>query len=380
MKNSYGKTAIFGLVFSLFLFSACLQEVKDFFEEQQSPLQDWYAVSDKELLTDWLYDVCYGGGKFVAVGGKQPLIVWSADGVEWIRVFLNKLEGIPNDNNGNEFKKSGYFRTVCYNEQKNLYVAAGSHGYVFWSQDGKTWTKADSKLPVTETVYSVDTGNGVFVCGASNGQIIYSDNGKNWNLLDRAALYSVFSGRSINRVHFDGTRFFATTSTGKIAASTRGTTVESWYTGGSSGFEGYEYAGVDGIWSNGTKVMAGSNNGFIAYYPAFFGAGEAAYSGFSMTPWSMVLDGSGNPNPPLGQSSRGAIFGIYDVTYAHGTWFVCGTDGKVAYSADNGVTWKQVKDSKRSGMRADAFAANSKILLTVGRQGRISYCRFEFPE
>ena len=119
---------------------------------------------------DNLVSVCYGNGKFVAVGAGSKC-AYSTDGVTWTQGTM------PN---------AQTWRSVCYGNGK--FVAIGfsedttSNSNVFaYSTDGINWT--EGTMPSEQYWISVCYGNGKFVAVAYSSNVFaYSTDGINWTL------------------------------------------------------------------------------------------------------------------------------------------------------------------------------------------------------
>jgi len=109
-----------------------------------------------------LFDIVYGNGLFVAVGGSGTAFT-SPDGINWT----------PHATGDISEKKA-----ITYGNGK--FVAVGSSGKIITSENGINWTIQDSK--VSGNIYSVAFGNNRFVASESNYNIIYSDDGITWEI------------------------------------------------------------------------------------------------------------------------------------------------------------------------------------------------------
>ena len=109
------------------------------------------------------YSVCYGNGKFVAVGySYSKKAFYSTDGINWTAATLPSYEG---------------WRSVCYGNGKFVVVASNSTTAAY-STDGITWTKAT--MPSSVYWQSVCYGNGKFVAVSDSKTAAYSTDGINW--------------------------------------------------------------------------------------------------------------------------------------------------------------------------------------------------------
>lgn len=71
---------------------------------------------------------------------------------------------------------AGVFRSVTNGD--GLWVAGGVSGYVYYSEDGKTWTQSSSFETVT--VNDVLYVSGIWVIAINGDALWYSEDGKNW--------------------------------------------------------------------------------------------------------------------------------------------------------------------------------------------------------
>ena len=71
---------------------------------------------------------------------------------------------------------SSSIQSICYGDGK--FVAVGGGGKIAYSIDGINWTEADSPFG-SSSIDSICYGDGKFVAGGSGGKIAYSINGIN---------------------------------------------------------------------------------------------------------------------------------------------------------------------------------------------------------
>lgn len=118
----------------------------------------WTNINISEK--DPLFDICFGDGKFVAVGYNGRILT-SSDGLSWSK----RTSGTERVIHG-----------VCYGE--GVFVAVGSDGLLLFSEDGVTWThkRTGTKALLRDIAY----GRGTFVAAGNNGRILTSPDGKVW--------------------------------------------------------------------------------------------------------------------------------------------------------------------------------------------------------
>ena len=66
--------------------------------------KSWTEVSDCKFGTSNIKSICYGNGKFVAVGNNGK-IAYSTDGINWTEVSNSKFEGY-------------HIMSICYGNRK----------------------------------------------------------------------------------------------------------------------------------------------------------------------------------------------------------------------------------------------------------------------
>lgn len=120
-----------------------------------------------------LWDVCYGGDRFVAVGGGGVALT-STDGRSWTEV---------------ELPISSDLVSVAYGGGR--FVAVGYYGTIVSSGDGQTWV--DCGLGGALTVLAVEYAGSRFVAVGSQGFVATSPDGVQWT----------FGGLSEDQVFID---------------------------------------------------------------------------------------------------------------------------------------------------------------------------------
>ena len=139
----------------------------------------------------WLLrGVCYGAGRFVAVGGtggEQGLVLTATDGMNW---------------------------SVVGGIQTNDACAYGNGVFVTnsrWSPDGVNWTRATQVAPACRQIVF---GNGVFVSfgDQGTGAVSYTRDGKTWTALDTTYVGTNSDRRGYTMAAFGNSHFLAMSS------------------------------------------------------------------------------------------------------------------------------------------------------------------------
>lgn len=147
-----------------------------------------YEVRHQGILHDALYDVCFAGGKGVAVGAHGQLLTSMDEGVTW-------------EAEESQFSKAALLGIDC---QGPSTVVVGQEGLIFLNQDEK-WLPVDSSTD--QRLFSVsidDSGFGLAVGGF--GTVIRTlDYGNSWQTLsiDWETILNDFVEPHIYDIHID---------------------------------------------------------------------------------------------------------------------------------------------------------------------------------
>lgn len=195
--------------------------------------------------------------------------------------------------------KEGYLRSVTFGKDK--FVAVGVKGQIYYSIDGKVWTRSSlENLDTTEILYCVTYGNGIFVCAGGSGKIYYSADGINWNK----------SGVNVTRDTMKGAVY------GDDRFVLVGTSSTALYS-----MDGISWTKMTGTYSGYLNAVTYGNGRFVAV-----GSSGRTYYSTNKTSWIQM-------NGPIPSS-----YTLSDVVYGNGK-FIC-TGGYPFYSTD-GENWIQ---------------------------------------
>ena len=240
-------------------------------------IENWTAVANSKFGTSGVVGVCYGNGKFVAVGFNGK-IAYSPDGINWTAASSPVTVTLTD---------------ICYGNGR--FVAVGNQK-ILCSIDAVTWTLIPDPESSYSFVGSVCYGNGKFVAGGTSGKMAYSLDGISWT----AVTDSKFSYGHIYGVRYENGKFIASGSSGGMVCSANGVT---WTAVSDSKF-GSSY--INNIcYGNGKFVAVGE-------------AGKIAYSSDGIS-WTLVSDSKfGDPS-------------ISSVCYGNGKFVAVGRNGKIVY-------------------------------------------------
>ena len=132
----------------------------------------WSTQSSYDIsITTMLSSVCYGGGKFIALGsitGGGSIGLYSSNGTTW-----TKMSSLPSD--------TSHMIGVCYGNGRFVCVPSNRGYDGVWSADGNTWTFFS--LPATTGSWDgVRYENGVFVAYSEYYSTAWSVDGVVWTL------------------------------------------------------------------------------------------------------------------------------------------------------------------------------------------------------
>lgn len=308
------------------------------------PLSTWTRASGVNA-TDSLRAVCWGNGRFVAVG---PYVSYSsADGLRWSR----STTGVTNLTSRAIAFGNGRFVAVG-----SMYGSQFSSGLAS-SADGVNWSPFSSLR--TEALNSVAFGLGRFIAVGDSGVIWSSTDGFGWSLDGQ-----LISRRGLNSVHFNGTNFMAVGAGGTAIVSYDGVnwldfslsdtnTVSVGVTSAKDAAGGgVVYYKDKWLVLTGTKFLDGSgtffwSSGNLREWTAYAGS----YIRFDYTPIPLFVVGNGS----------------FAVT--------CPSDGeipKVSLSAD-GRSWSTITLNGQTIGRLHGVCEGAGRVVAVGDGGQIYF-------
>ena len=186
---------------------------------------DWDYIYDESSLFNVYNSVCYGDGKFVAIGSlidifnykdvSSSFFAYSTDGINWTQ--------------GTMPSKQDWW-SVCYGNDKFVAVVNGSNTFAY-STDGITWT--EGTLPSSQNWWSVCYGNDKYVAITYNSNVFaYSSDGINWTqgtMPSNQNWYSVCYGNDKFVAMTNGSDVFAYSTDGIIWTQGTMPSKQSWY-------------------------------------------------------------------------------------------------------------------------------------------------------
>lgn len=246
-----------------------------------------------------IWDIGYGGGKFVAVADDGKM-AFSDDGLSW--------SAIRPGSGGMQSKFTNTIRGIAWGDGK--FVAVGYEARMAASDNGISWNGWSESLVGGNSLLCIIYGGGRFVAGGERGKIIYMQDGGNWT----GAQDSRFGEKSILALAWGNPNgqdvYVAAGTDGQLSWSNDAVN----WTYVASDFGGQHIFGL--AWGNGCFVAVG-DNGIIS----------RSQNGKE---WHVVSNSS------FGSS------GVQSVSFGSGTFIAVGHDSKMAKSTD-GETWTAIE-------------------------------------
>lgn len=268
------------------------------------------------------FDVAYGGGTWVAVGGGPTsgiTIQYSSNGINW------------NDVSGVQFAESGF--GVAYNGSS--WVAVGfdpdDQKNILISPDGKTWATASGSFDGWGRDIAYGGNTWVAVGSSNDTPIKYSPDGVNWsnatggfNSAPNSFSYDI-PGSGFG-VAYDGIGTWVVVGVDVSGANIKYSTTggQSW--NDASGSFGIEGAGFGVAYGNNTWVAVGYSD-----------VGNNILHSSDGISWNIANGSFGIPTGgPSGNPGQG-----YGVSYLNGLWYAVGEDssGNTILTSPDGINW-----------------------------------------
>lgn len=142
--------------------------------------------------------ICKGNGVFVCATYSNGLY-YSIDGRTWTASNISNSFGISSSIISVQIAfKNGLFVT-CLNNRHYNYTGTDIRG-IYYSTDGKNWTKGTTVTVTTNANYEIKWINGVWVIAGFNDKIYYSTNGKTWTLNTQVNSFDCLRSDSKNSI------------------------------------------------------------------------------------------------------------------------------------------------------------------------------------
>jgi hypothetical protein len=164
--------------------------------------EERYSQTDTTsiVVSQGYTDIVQFGGKYFAVG---------TDG---------RIDCISNSGERTTVDNSNKNKLNCAFSNDEILIAAGDHGTILYSYDGKKFHQAESRT--NENINGITFKNGLILAGADKGIVLISKDGKEWNNIQTETKGNIMSP-SANTSFFIGV-----TDVGEIMKSSDGTTWE----------------------------------------------------------------------------------------------------------------------------------------------------------
>jgi hypothetical protein len=265
-------------------------------EDYAQALNYWTLASKYPFSEDYIENIAYGNGIFVATGHISINLAYSDDGDKWTAV-------------GNIFGNSSV-EAIVYGDGR--FVAAAYGDKIAYSDDGMNWTLSNGGIGDCHTE-GIAYGNGIFVVVGSkrsggDGIIAYSSDGETWTITEDGGLGIGY----FSCIAYGDGQFIAGAGEGKAAYSSDGKT---WTAMPGSPFEDRDI-----------RIITYGNGRFVAFVSRFQGYEPLlAYSDDGVD-WTII------------SNDVTESFGFYNIVYANGIFIGVYHSARMVYSFD-GETW-----------------------------------------
>ena len=310
----------------------------------RDPLDAWDRISAPGLTED-LHAVCFGQGKFVAVGAYVSAS--TTDGKVWSRSTSG----------------SSTFYGYAITASASRFVAVGANysfsqqaffSGIYTSIDGATWTSVSPMR--NERLRGVAWGNGRFVAVGNQGVIWSSSDGLSWTVVQ------LVSRKNLEDVQFNGFSFLAVGDSGTALLSADGVNwQDKSLTDTNTTANGVSFFKDTGGW--GLTVLNGKWT-VMTSWVFRDSSGRILWNSDNGNSWSIVIgtyfdNDSGSPKlTSVGQGSTALAFPRHN------------TQPKFHYSSD-GVVWNEkVLGPALAGSLRGGAEGKGRIVL-VGEKGQI---------
>ena len=180
----------------------------------------WKECPDSNTL--YVRQVVFGNGIFVALCDDE--LYYSENSMNWVKCSF------PDENTIVEI---AHIRDIW------LAQSNSSSGYhLYYSEDGKTWTKSSQTFGDIISIKKAKYGGGIYVTNDGGGKIFYSEDGKTWES-------SYDSGTGFCRNTCYGNGKWVATWNHYVLTSTDGKAWERSYSNSSYYFNNINYANGD---------------------------------------------------------------------------------------------------------------------------------------
>lgn len=318
----------------------------------------------------WLHDVAYGNGKFVAVGSAGKILT-SSDGETWTTHNVTYPDG-----------ESTTLLSITYSDIDGRFAAAGMgsdtgqhKGGILTSDDGENWTVTYSNS--ANTLWDVTCGNGIYVAvgGQSSSSssapyfIATSSDGMNWTQASSgSSAYGVLYSADWNGTQFIAAGRTALGGSALVAVSANGT---SWTDRTSSGLPGFRVAAASG-----TRIVAMGSYGNI-YTSDDVGSNwtyrtlgatktlkDVAYNGSNL--YVAVGLGGTIQTSPDGQTwtiqNSNTNIDLNKVDYLNNQFIAVGKSGTILTSTD-GTTWTARTSGVTQELKGLAYGGGKYVVV-----------------
>ena len=249
----------------------------------------------------------------------------------------------------------------------NLFAGGWGTGVILSTNTGATWTQVASGLTNTDVFSLVINGTNLFAGTNGGGVFLSANNGTSWT-----AVNSGLTNMSVKSLAVSGTNLFAGTDGGGVFLSTNSgtswiavnsgltkTTINSLVVSGTNLFAGTDYGGVFLSTNSGTSWAAVDTGMGTPSVKALLGSGTNLFAGT----WGGGAFLSTNNGTNWAQVNSGLTNTVVFSLAVSGTNLYAGTNGGgIFLSTNNGTSWSPV-NSGLANTDASCFAVSGANLF-----------------
>jgi hypothetical protein len=125
-----------------------------------------------------------------------------------------RIDGISKSGEKISVDSSCTYNLHCAFSNEEILIAAGDHGTILYSSDGRRFYRAESGME--KRIHGIASKNGLFVAGADSGTLLSSINGISWNYIPTAIKGNIVS------ISANNSFFIAISDSGEILKSIDG--------------------------------------------------------------------------------------------------------------------------------------------------------------
>lgn len=330
-------------------------------------------TAGNNFVSNTINTVVFANGRFLAVGGAGT-VAYSLDGDNWVRVAYNGSPVITNAN----------IKSITYGA--GLYVVGNDSGFIYTSPDLTTWTKRTTEMDSVQAVNEIQFANGLFVAVYNAGFIYSSTDGITWTKRSQLTTTAYSAGGTFKDQYVTNNLYGVAYGNGLwVAAGASGVTLRStdgldWRTGVKTAAL-YQSANTWRVRYLRDRFWLYGDNGYLAWTTD----GEIFWqvsSGHSVaivrdgaTDGTQVMSVGGNGQITFAYTQPGQLTNDYNTWSSHNIVFSPGTqyqgamvNGLYIFMNDQGI-WRTYDFMEYLPYVHNRISQNNRLSDVVGGNG-----------